>query len=243
MILFSSSSLLFFFCPQLSHLPLPLPQPLPPVVASAASAHLFTEGWKTSSLYYLPSSIQHKQHSLSLARPPARPPALVLSFESSFPSFVPLNHFFFFFDPASLAPHMLPHLYNHFPPADNRSSRSNSDQKHTISKTMNVCLLTASSPNPRHFHHQHSHARKKNSSKTTDAKSSCCCINTGSPETKLASNHHNNRVGNSLFFLSFFLSFFLATPLLLSKQIYTIPTKRTNKQTKRGTTPTSSRQQ
>ncbi len=77
MILFSSSSLLFFFFPQLSHLPLPLPQPLPPVVASAASAHLFTEGWKTSSLYYLPSSIQHKQHSLSLARPPARPSAFL----------------------------------------------------------------------------------------------------------------------------------------------------------------------
>ncbi len=145
MILFSSSSLLFFFFPQLSHLPLPLPQPLPPVVASAASAHLFTEGWKTSSLYYLPSSIQHKQHSLSLARPPA----LVLSFESSFPSFVLLNHFFFFFDPASLAPHMLPHLYNHFPPADNSSSRSkpsHSDQKPTISKTMNACLLTPSPP-------------------------------------------------------------------------------------------------
>ncbi len=205
MILFSSSSLLFFFFPQLSHLPLPLPQPLPPVVASAASAHLFTEGWKTSSLYYLPSSIQHKQHSLSLARPPA----LVLSFESSFPSFVILNNFFFVFDPASLAPHMLPHLYNHFPPADNSSRRSkpsHSDQKPTISKTMNACLLTPSTPNPRHFHHQHPHARKKNSSKTTNAKSSCCCINTGSPETKLASNHHNKRVGNSLFFLSFFLS-------------------------------------
>jgi hypothetical protein len=55
----SSRWLSFFFF----FLPLTLPQSLPPVVASAACTHLFfSESWtSSSSIFFLPSSIQHKQ--------------------------------------------------------------------------------------------------------------------------------------------------------------------------------------